>query len=69
MAKRPLACVDPNENLACEILELHSLRGNGPCSLMEMRALAPPLTALPITREGAFAFREGFVAPAAETAL
>ncbi|MEM8849980.1 MAG: DUF1800 domain-containing protein [Pseudomonadota bacterium] len=58
-----------NENLAREILELHTLGVDGPYTQTDVRELAELLTGLSISRDGAPRFRRNFVEPGPETVL
>ncbi len=58
-----------NENLAREMLELHTLGVDGPYTQQDVRQLAELLTGLTVDDEGAFAFRPRFAEPGAETVL
>ena len=57
-----------NENLAREVLELHTLGVGGPYGQGDVLALAEVLTGLSVDAKG-FQFRPGFVQPGAETVL
>lgn len=58
-----------NENLAREILELHTLGVGGAYGQTDVRQLAELLTGLSVDRAGAMAFRPRFVEPGAEEIL
>ena len=58
-----------NENLAREILELHTLGVNGPYSQGDVRQLAELLTGLTITKDGKRQFLSDRAEPGAETVL
>lgn len=58
-----------NENLAREVLELHTLGVGGTYGQVDVRELAELLTGLGITREGAPLFRPVFAEPGQETVL
>ncbi|CUH07158.1 hypothetical protein JSE7799_00008 [Jannaschia seosinensis] len=58
-----------NENLAREVLELHTLGIGAPYGQTDIRELAELLTGLGVDRKGAFAFRPRFVEPGAEVVL
>ncbi|MGR3759977.1 DUF1800 domain-containing protein [Roseobacteraceae bacterium NS-SX3] len=58
-----------NENLAREVLELHTLGVGGPYTQADVRQLAELFTGLSLSREGEFRFRESFAEPGAETVL
>lgn len=58
-----------NENLAREVLELHTLGVNGPYEQADVRQLAELFTGLSAKPDGTFVFRKGFVEPGAETVL
>lgn len=58
-----------NENLARELLELHTVGKSGPYTQADVRQLAELLTGLTVTREVNFAFQPGFAEPGPETVL
>ncbi|MDU9002270.1 DUF1800 domain-containing protein [Sedimentitalea todarodis] len=58
-----------NENLAREVLELHTLGVDGPYNQDDVRQLAELFTGLSYKTDGTFTFREGFAEPGAETVL
>ncbi|MEO0665778.1 MAG: DUF1800 domain-containing protein, partial [Pseudomonadota bacterium] len=58
-----------NENLARELLELHTLGVGGPYDQRDVRELAELLTGLTVERGEGFIFREDFVEPGAEEVL
>lgn len=58
-----------NENLARELLELHTLGVGGGYSQQDVRQLAELLTGLSVSRKTGFAFRAGMSEPGAETVL
>ena len=58
-----------NENLARELLELHTLGVDGPYSQQDVRELAELLTGLTLKRGEGFVFREDFAEPGGETVL
>lgn len=58
-----------NENLAREMLELHTLGVDGPYTQDDVRQLAELLTGLTYDPQGGFKFRKEFVEPGAETVL
>ncbi|WP_438990698.1 DUF1800 domain-containing protein [Lentibacter sp.] len=58
-----------NENLAREILELHTLGVGGPYSQRDVTELAELLTGLTYSQDGVFGFRDDFAQPGAETVL
>ncbi|MEX0279728.1 MAG: DUF1800 family protein [Arenibacterium sp.] len=58
-----------NENLAREVLELHTLGVNGPYTQADVRQLAELFTGMVISREGSFAFRARRAEPGAENVL
>ncbi|PWJ17019.1 DUF1800 domain-containing protein [Jannaschia seohaensis] len=58
-----------NENLAREVLELHTLGAGGPYTQYDVTQLAELLTGLSFDREGAPRFRPALVEPGAETVL
>ncbi|EDZ46555.1 conserved hypothetical protein [Rhodobacterales bacterium Y4I] len=58
-----------NENLAREVLELHTLGVDGPYSQTDVRQLAELFTGLTLSREEAFVFHPGMAEPGPETVL
>ncbi|MEM9475060.1 MAG: DUF1800 domain-containing protein [Pseudomonadota bacterium] len=58
-----------NENLAREVLELHTLGVDGPYSQTDVTQLAELLTGLSGSQGKGFVFRQGIVEPGAETVL
>jgi uncharacterized protein (DUF1800 family) len=58
-----------NENLARELLELHTVGAGGGYTQTDVRQMAELLTGLGITSEGALAFRPNNAEPGAETVL
>lgn len=58
-----------NENLAREVMELHTLGVNGPYTQDDVRQLAELFTGMAVDREGLFAFRPRRAEPGAETVL
>lgn len=58
-----------NENLAREVLELHTLGVDGPYSQTDVRELAELFTGLGLTRDNQFVFRPRMAEPGAETVL
>lgn len=58
-----------NENLAREVLELHTLGVDGPYTQTDVRELAKAFTGLGATRHYGFKFRPAMVEPGAETVL
>lgn len=58
-----------NENLAREVLELHTLGVDGPYTQTDVRELAELLTGLSYHPRNGFVFRERFAEPGAETVL
>ena len=58
-----------NENLAREVLELHTLGVGGPYAQSDVRSLGALLTGLAQDRDGSFAFRPEMAEPGAETVL
>lgn len=58
-----------NENLAREVLELHTLGVNGPYTQDDVRQLAELFTGLSFTAKSGFRFRSRFGEPGAETIL
>jgi len=68
-AKRSKKLKGLNENLAREVLELHTLGVDGPYSQTDVRQLAKLFTGLSYSRELKFRFRPGYAEPGAETVL
>jgi len=58
-----------NENLAREMLELHTLGANGPYTQADVRQMAELLTGLTFDMKSGFAFRPDMAEPGAETVL
>jgi uncharacterized protein (DUF1800 family) len=58
-----------NENLAREILELHTLGPDGPYDQADVRELAELLTGLSISPKNGRVFKRGYAEPGAETVL
>lgn len=58
-----------NENLAREMLELHTLGVDGPYGQADVRQLAELLTGLTYRLKGGFEFRPAYAEPGAETVL
>ena len=58
-----------NENLAREVMELHTLGVGGPYSQDDVRQLAELFTGMSLTEETTFKFRANFAEPGAETVL
>jgi len=58
-----------NENLAREVLELHTLGVDGPYGQADVRQLAELFTGLTINRTGAMEFRPGWAEPGEEEVL
>ena len=58
-----------NENLAREVLELHTLGVDGPYTQGDVRELAELFTGLSFSPQEGFVFRPNFVEPGAETVL
>lgn len=58
-----------NENLAREVLELHTLGVDGPYGQADVRQLAELMTGLSYDVGGAFKFKRDFAEPGAETVL
>lgn len=58
-----------NENLAREVLELHTLGVDGPYSQSDVRQLAELFTGLGYSRKSGFRFRRNFAEPGPETVL
>ncbi|WP_264210437.1 DUF1800 domain-containing protein [Leisingera thetidis] len=69
VAKRRKRLSGLNENLAREVLELHTLGAGGPYSQADVRQLAELFTGLTVSREAAFIYRPGMAEPGAETVL
>lgn len=68
-AQRPDRRRGLNENLAREVLELHTLGVAGPYDQNDVRELAKLLTGLAGTRDYSFKFRRNMAEPGAETIL
>ncbi|MGI3163392.1 DUF1800 domain-containing protein [Pseudooceanicola sp. 200-1SW] len=58
-----------NENLAREVMELHTLGVDGPYTQDDVRQLAELLTGLSFTFEGGFVFQPRYAEPGPETVL
>ncbi|WP_102224244.1 DUF1800 domain-containing protein [Acidimangrovimonas sediminis] len=58
-----------NENLARELMELHTLGVSAPYTQTDVRQMAKLLTGLGFNSEGGFVFRPGWAEPGAETVL
>lgn len=58
-----------NENLAREVLELHTLGVDGPYGQQDVRQLAELFTGLSFNRRKGFVFRKGQAEPGSETVL
>lgn len=58
-----------NENLAREVMELHTLGVDGPYTQTDVRELAELLTGLSFQPDRGFVFRDAFVEPGAEVVL
>ena len=58
-----------NENLAREVLELHTLGVDGPYTQQDVRELAELFTGLGYSLKDGFTFRPGWAEPGAETVL
>lgn len=58
-----------NENLAREVLELHTLGAGGPYSQTDVRQLAELFTGLSVSKGAKFVFHPGMAEPGAETVL
>ena len=58
-----------NENLAREVLELHTLGVDGPYSQNDVRQLAELFTGMTFRPDAGFRFNKSFVEPGAETVL
>ncbi|KIN75603.1 DUF1800 domain-containing protein [Sulfitobacter mediterraneus] len=68
-AQRPDRQRGLNENLAREVLELHTLGVGGPYTQNDVHELAKLLTGLAGTRDYSFKFRRNMAEPGAETVL
>ncbi|KIC35495.1 DUF1800 domain-containing protein [Leisingera sp. ANG-M7] len=68
-AKRRKRLAGLNENLAREVLELHTLGVDGPYSQTDVRQLAELFTGLSFNAKDGFMFRPGMAEPGAETVL
>ncbi|OBY24312.1 DUF1800 domain-containing protein [Leisingera sp. JC1] len=68
-AKRHKRLAGLNENLAREVLELHTLGVDGPYSQTDVRQLAELFTGLSYNAKDGFMFRPGMAEPGAETVL
>ncbi|UWQ78094.1 DUF1800 domain-containing protein [Leisingera sp. S132] len=68
-AKRHKRLSGLNENLAREVLELHTLGVDGPYSQSDVRQLAELFTGLSFNAKDGFVFRPGMAEPGAETVL
>ena len=60
---------DVNENLACEVMELHTLGVGGPYSHGDVRELAELLTGVTVTKPMRLNFRKNISEPGSETVL
>ena len=58
-----------NENLAREVMELHTLGVDGPYTQDDVRQLAELFTGLSVSRKSGFAFRPKYAEPGPETVL
>ncbi|WP_146586553.1 DUF1800 domain-containing protein [Puniceibacterium confluentis] len=58
-----------NENLAREVLELHTLGAGGPYTQDDVRELAELFTGMTVNTRKGFVFRKDFAQPGAETVL
>lgn len=58
-----------NENLAREVLELHTLGVDGPYRQQDVQQLAELFTGLSLSKEAGFVFRPGMSEPGSETVL
>ncbi|MEL6617975.1 MAG: DUF1800 domain-containing protein [Pseudomonadota bacterium] len=67
--KGPAKAAGLNENLAREVLELHTLGVDGPYSQEDVTQLAELFTGLAFQPQNGFKFRKDFVEPGAETVL
>ncbi|NSY38283.1 DUF1800 family protein [Leisingera sp. ANG59] len=68
-AKRRKRLAGLNENLAREVLELHTLGVDGPYSQTDVRQLAELFTGLSFSGKDGFVFRPGMAEPGSETVL
>lgn len=68
-AKRKKRTSGLNENLAREVLELHTLGVDGPYTQRDVRQLAELFTGLTARPKGGFKFRKDFAEPGSETVL
>lgn len=68
-AKRRNGSLGLNENLAREVLELHTLGVDAPYVQADVTQLAELITGLSVTRDYGFKFRNGMVEPGTETVL
>ncbi len=68
-ASRSLRLDGLNENLAREVLELHTLGAGGPYDQADVRQLAELFTGLSVGKQSKFLFRRGFTEPGPETVL
>lgn len=68
-AKRAAGTKGLNENLAREVLELHTLGVNGPYSQTDVRELAELFTGMGLHPTKGFQFRKAWAEPGAETVL
>lgn len=68
-AKRRKRLSGLNENLAREVLELHTLGVGGPYSQADVRQLAELFTGLSVSQDQGFVFRPGMAEPGPETVL
>ncbi len=69
LAKRSERARGLNENLAREVLELHTLGVGGPYTQKDVRELAELFTGLGATRDASFKFRPVMAEPGEETVL
>lgn len=58
-----------NENLAREVMELHTLGADGPYQQQDVQQLAELFTGLSFSRKNGFRFRTGIAEPGVETVL
>ncbi|GHF40836.1 DUF1800 domain-containing protein [Seohaeicola zhoushanensis] len=68
-ARRREALGGLNENLAREVMELHTLGVGGPYTQDDVRQLAELFTGLSVNKQSGFAFRPAYAEPGAETIL
>lgn len=69
LAQRRKAALGLNENLAREVLELHTLGVDGPYTQGDVRELAALFTGMSVDAQKGFVFRKARAEPGAETVL